>query len=401
MNFVHTLGGRLKSRPADDTARPITPEESDFISLARIVMIVALVFHHVFSLPGSEFDPRNAIDPNTAHIADYLNSMIHWIAMASVPCLSVISGYLFFKRSRIAYLSLLHRRFFTVVLPSIAWTTFWFFFAYLIFIWGQGTGYFRWIDYGFEQIGPELYLDGALGISRLPYAYQFWFVHDLVLTFILTPVIGWFTARAPWILLAVLGSVWALNIDVNPFFSINVLFFFSLGSVSATTRFDLSWSIHLVKRLRWIVSVSFVAVLLGRMFKDHHDVLGSYLYLCLLRGAGLLAVILLISSLTLRNNFWLRVLRYLSPFSFFVFAFHYPTLEFIKAAARKFPGFDSEMGMIAMFFMVPLTCVVISLTVAVTLRWLFPRIFSFINGGRATGEKSPGYASQSAVAPAG
>ncbi|WP_193161093.1 acyltransferase family protein [Microbulbifer hainanensis] len=383
MNIFGLVGERASSQSVQEIKRYISREESDFIALARIVMIIALVFHHVFTLPGSDFYPRHGIDPSTAHIADYLNSIVHWTAMAAVPCLSVISGYLFFRRQRVNYFELLHRRITTVVLPSIAWTSFWFFFAFLTHVWGENNGHFEWVDYDFDTIGPGLYLDGALGISRLPYAYQFWFVHDLVLTFALCPVIGWLTARAPWVLLMGLGLIWIFHVDIYPFFSPNVLLFFSVGAVAATTRFDFDWALRVLRPFRWVIGLSFVALLLGRMFQDSHRVLASYRYLCLLRGTGLLTFILLMSSLTLRDNLVLRVLRYLSPFSFFIFAFHFPTLGFIKDVIFKIPGFDSEIGMLVFFLVLPVSCVAISMVAALSLRWLSPSLFAFVNGGRA------------------
>ena len=350
-------------------------------------MIIGLVFHHVFTLPGSEFHPRHGIDPSAAYFADYLNGMIHWMTMAAVPCLSVISGYLFFKREKINYSDLLHRRITTVVLPSIAWTSFWFFFAYLTHIWGESRGLFEWLDYDFEKIGPALYVNGAIGVHRLPYAYQFWFVHDLVLTFALCPIIGWLTVRVPWLLPVALIPVWLLDPDIYPFFSPNVLFFFTIGVFAATTRFDLAWLLSFLKPFRWVLGAAFIILVLGRIFQDYHRVLGSYLYLCVLRVFGLLSFVTLMGSLTLHKNNLLSTLRYLSPFSFFIFAFHYPAIEFIRAAIIQLPGQKTEIGILISFFALPLSCVAISIAAAVSLRWLSPQLFSFINGGRAGRDK--------------
>ncbi|WP_226702514.1 acyltransferase family protein [Microbulbifer elongatus] len=381
MSIFGSVVNRANAQSVQETRRHISREESDFIVLSRIVMIIGLVFHHVFTLTGSEFYPRHAIDPSTAHIADYLNSLIHWMAMAAVPCLSVISGYLFFRREVVNYFQLLHRRITTVLLPSIAWSSFWFFLAYLAYIWGARNGHFGWLDYSFNQMGPKLYLDGALGIGRLPYAIQFWFIHDLVLTFALCPVIGWLASRLPLVFLLVLGGVWGFRGEFSPFFSPNVLFFFSVGAVAATTRFDFDWVVRILSPFRWIIGVAFVSLLVGRMFQDAHSLLASYKYLCLLRAVGLLAFILLMNSLTLRDNIALRILRYLSPFSFFIFAFHYPALEFIREIVREVPGYDSEFGMLVFFFALPALCLAVSVIMAQGLRWLSPSLFMFVNGG--------------------
>ncbi|WP_428820422.1 acyltransferase family protein [Microbulbifer sp. MCCC 1A16149] len=383
MNVIQTLKTTNSDERIIRSKRHITSEESDFIALARILMISGLVFHHVFTLTGSGFYPRGGIDVNSAHVADYLNGIVHWMSMAAVPCLSVISGYLFFKRDRVNYSELLHRRITTVLLPSIAWTSFWFFVAYFAYLWGEGKGVLEWIDYDFEKIGLGLYVEGVIGISRMPFAYQFWFVHDLVLTFALCPVIGWVMTRFPWVLPIALIPIWLLDINIFPFFSPNVLFFFTVGVFAATTRFDLTWLLGYLKPLHWVLALVFIVLILGRIFQDYHRVLGSYLYLCVLRGVGLLSFIAVVGSVTLSDNRSLRLLRYLSPFSFFIFAFHYPTLEFIREVIRQVPGYDTEFGLLVSFFILPLSCISISIAAALGLRWLSPLLFTFVNGGRA------------------
>lgn len=383
MNVLRMLKITNSEQEMVRSKRYITNEESDFIALARILMISGLVFHHVFTLPGSEFYPRGGIEIGSAHVADYLNGIIHWLTMAAVPCLSVISGYLFFKRDRVNYTDLLHRRITTVLLPSIAWTSFWFFLAYFAYLWGESKGVFEWIDYDFEAIGPGLYIEGVIGINRMPFAYQFWFVHDLVLTFALSPVIGWVIARSPWVLPIALTPIWLLDINIFPFFSPNVLFFFTIGAFAATTRFDLTWLLGYLRPFRWILALVFIVLILGRIFQDYHRVLGSYLYLCVLRGVGLLSFVAMVGSLTLRDNRFLLFLRYLSPFSFFIFAFHYPTLEFIREVILQVPGYDTELGLLVSFFILPLSCIALSMAAALCLRWVSPLLFMFVNGGRA------------------
>ena len=50
-----------------------------------------------------------------------------------------------------------------------------------------------------------------IGIDRKPWAFQFWFVHDLILTLLLSPAIDWLLRRfGGWFVAAIL-VVWVIG----------------------------------------------------------------------------------------------------------------------------------------------------------------------------------------------
>ena len=72
--------------------------ESRFISAARPLMIFGLVWHHLFEIPGSTHSPRVSLQGVTHFVPEMLNTYVHMAMMTAVPVLSVISGFLFFRR---------------------------------------------------------------------------------------------------------------------------------------------------------------------------------------------------------------------------------------------------------------------------------------------------------------
>lgn len=364
--------------------REISEADSRFIALSRVVMIISLVYHHLFQLPGSEFYPRDSLNVATAHIADYLNAVIHWSSMTAVPLLSIISGYLFFhrRRSNVNYFHLLHRRISTVLLPSVAWTSAWFLVVLLYFLWAQPYGLADWIGFDFERWNARHYLNGALGLTTNPLAYQFWFIHDLILTFVLTPVIGFCAGRFPVLFSVLLIPGWILGFVLPPFFSNNVLFFFSLGAIMATNRIGLGHVYEQLQEQRWLIYSGFCLLLLGRIFHDVLPVLGSESYLCLLRLAGVMTAFILLYPLAQKETKVIGLLITLSALSFFIFAFHLPTLDLLKFLASRLSFSGTEMGVLASLLLLPPLCIVLSVAIAYGIRWLSPPLFLFINGGR-------------------
>ena len=97
--------------------------ESIFIAQMRIIMIMLLVFHHMFEVPGSGFYPRESLPLDGGSIANTINSFMHWLGMSAVPVLSIISGFLFFRNAPPDFKKLLGRRVSTEWLQSLTLTS--------------------------------------------------------------------------------------------------------------------------------------------------------------------------------------------------------------------------------------------------------------------------------------
>ena len=88
----------------------LTRHETDFIGSTRLLMICGLVFHHLFEIPGSTHSPRLSVEGVEHFVPEFINAFFHMAFMTAVPLLSVISGFLFFNRSRLDYRTLFVRR---------------------------------------------------------------------------------------------------------------------------------------------------------------------------------------------------------------------------------------------------------------------------------------------------
>ena len=374
-----------------------TRMESEFISMTRILMIVGLTFHHMFSIPGSAFFPRAPIQNYTHFVPDLINGFFHMAFMAAVPALSVISGFLFFRRARLDFVSLLKARFLTVALPAWLWASLWLLLAYGLYRLGRESGAFGWLNYGFVAFGPMVLINGIFGYDKLPFALQFWFVHDLILTLVLTPLIYRLLLAGKELFLLVLLLVWLSGFIPPLFYSLNVLFFFSLGAYLGLPHGPRLQSVLLqLERFGGYVAPVFVLALLLRLFAHEVPGLSSLIsgdiYLCLLRLLGVVSFAYMVCMLARKDGALKRLLIRCSGYSFFVFAAHYPLLLFVAGFAVRLPGHESAAGYFLMWLLIPLLTVLLCITAAKALERLAPPLFRLLNGGRSGHEAQQRFA---------
>lgn len=85
------------------------------------------------------------------------------------------------------------------------------------------------IAYDVGDLDVGMVVNALIGVTRHPINFQFWFLSDLLLTILLSPLIAFALTRAPAITLLGLFFVWIGDFSPGIFFRTDVLFFFALG----------------------------------------------------------------------------------------------------------------------------------------------------------------------------
>ena len=79
------------------------------------------------------------------------------------------------------------------------------------------------------------------------------------------------------------------------------------------------------------------------------------------------------------NKKVVKTLAKLGSYSFFIYLFHEPTFNIIKKLGIKFVG-CSEPALIVLCFLCPFLMAAISITVAILLQKIMPKVYSIIVG---------------------
>jgi surface polysaccharide O-acyltransferase-like enzyme len=289
-----------------------------------------------------------------------------------------MSGYFFFLGftwSWRAFAQKLAGRVKTLLLPFLFWTGF----VVAIRFLGQSIPAVRAYFTGEGALLAELPLydlaNALFGFTRAPEAYHFWFIRDLMVLMLFSPllVLCLRTFALPFLL-----SLFSLWISGNwPLYTPDVVgvLFFSLGGYLAMRGTSLFF---LDKYGPWFV-VLYVPLLLV-------DVIWytAPFNLCLHRCGiviGLVAILYASKRVPAGSPLQHTLLR-LCGASFFVYAAHEPLLGIVRTLAFQFFPLDQPYTMVLLYLFVPLAVIVVLVALHVILRVVVPRALRLVTGGR-------------------
>ncbi|MGH6926970.1 MAG: acyltransferase family protein, partial [Dongiaceae bacterium] len=217
-------------------ARTLSAQElSQTISFARISLIVGLVFLHYQEYPNSKVSPFQGLDVTQHQFATFANSFVLFFFFSVVPLLSMVSGWLFFSfAEEDATRALIHRmrrRFFSLYLPLVFWNALFLALLVGLFIHEPGYPLFDDLNIRFDSASGLDYVNAVFGITDHPVGFQFWFVRDLFVTALVSPLLWLMLRRAAYLGLVLLGLAWLAGNDLIIFFRSDVVFFFYLGAL--------------------------------------------------------------------------------------------------------------------------------------------------------------------------
>ena len=376
---------------------------SQTITLLRLPLTVFVVFIHYnmgvrgFPLHGETYglDAPVWFRLVTALFSDVL-------PRTAVPLFYIISGYLFFRGGSFdtdAYRRKLRTRASTLLVPYLLWNSI----AVLVQLShrlpllssvfpGAHLTEVRltplrllrtFADHYWNRgilVTPEV--DGM--VSELPYPADvpLWYVRDLMLMVLLSPVVWWLVRRSGRWLSVTLGAIWYLRPVMFPTWGegwgtmlLDAAFFFSWGSYHAICGGSP------VKETckPWPVVLIYLPIACADALTKGWE------YSILIHRAGILvgivAVVCIAARLSERGR--CGAAASLSGGSFLVFALHTLVMDDIGKALFTALHLSPSAGtLLLLYFIVPTTTILFCLGVYLALRPLFPSLCRLLTGGR-------------------
>ncbi|MBL6079503.1 acyltransferase family protein [Belnapia sp. T18] len=378
----------LSGRPVAqaEASRSLPASLPTTIEVARVVLVIGLVFLHYFSFPNSRVSPFTGFDPDQHSFATFVNSFILLFFFSAVPLLSTISGWLFFGLTDHPLQTIARRmrgRIVSLLLPLITWSLATIATGFVLHAIAPTTGLLGEFRFDFDE--PSLFglLDGIFGLTGLPTAFQFWFVRDLFLSVLVSPLLWLILRHAPLAGVAVLGASWVCDFTFGIFIRTDVLFFFFLGGFARMRQVPLNISWSTTKVLLVSYALLMAARALAPLWLDpttppHEDMLD--LATRLARPLGVVACwgLCLRLATTQLGGFFARY----GGFAFFLHASHFPIIIFVKYLLWSLVPAETDTWMLAHYAAsVAVTVSVAALGAAVIFR-LSPSLYAFLAGGR-------------------
>ncbi|WP_223584209.1 acyltransferase family protein [Sphingobacterium sp. GVS05A] len=361
--------------------------QSKVIDFLRFPLIVGVVFIH------TDFSDIVMAGVKQISFVNYpIFSRIFFlfskvIFEACVPLFFFISGFLFFYKtagfSREIYLQKLKNRIRSLLVPYIFWNLLIILFLMLAQTFLSGslvsgrnkliTDYslldWLWSFWDTSHVNP-------LTKKTLPINSPFWFIRDLMVVVLFSPLIYILIKKLRAYAVIMLGLLWIFN----PFFylpglSIVSFFFFTAGAYFSIHKMNF---VEVLKPMLFALAPLYILIVAMALY-----FIGtgwwSYLY-C----AGV--IVGLLFAITVSTYFIERGKWHLNPFltngSFFIYAYHRLPLVFVIKILFKWLHPRSDGVLLLLYLACPAIVILLGLLIYSLLRQWLPRFTAVISGGR-------------------
>jgi surface polysaccharide O-acyltransferase-like enzyme len=360
--------------------------QSKVIDFLRFPLIVGVLFIHngsaTVSISGEELGNSGYMPLH--HFCSDLFSQI--LGRVAVPLFFFISGFLFFLKTpylgKKEYFQKLRARTKTLLIPYLFWNLLYLAFLFLAFS-IPALGLSKWINrmseitaFDFQYMLTSLW--GLPSRGMYPIVYQFWFIRDLMVVVVLSPIIYLFVKKAKIYGIFLLGVLWFFNCGfVITGISSVAIFFFTAGAWFGINKQNMVEQMGHIKSLSFIV---YPVLVVADLLTKEYMLVNPYVH----KMGIVFGVIFLfnLSSFLLYTN-KITVNKFLSTASFFVFAVHEmwllsPIRKVVFVVLK--PSTDVELAIL--YFVNVIIVISIALLLYYLLRKFLPRFTKIITGGR-------------------
>lgn len=356
--------------------------QSKVISFLRFPLIVGVVLIHtqISEINGIKGDmsaphPFGGIYPLYESVL-YLFAQI--LARVAVPLFFFFSGFLFFYKlegfTKGIYWNKIKKRVRTLFVPYIFWNI-----MFVLFYNVSGKLFSgatkSFIGEGFSM-GDWVMIFWNYNDAGMPVSYQFWFIRDLIVVVLFSPVIYWLTKRLGCFFSLFLGILWLLGwwFDIVGF-SISAFFFFTLGAYFSIVKKNF---VELVKAYVLPLGVLYTIFVAITFCTREFEWVGYAKQISIILGV---AFVIALSAVYISKGEW-KVNKFLSESSFFIYAYHIIALPIIIRVLRLIIPFNSDLLVAFLYFLWAGIAVAVGLIIYWGLKRWLPRITAIITGGR-------------------
>ena len=338
-------------------------------NLVAIIMIIAI--HYSTS--------DHAVENGTVGGWNYLAQefLTNGLARSGVPYFALLSGFFLFSQftELKSYGKLLRSRFYTLLIPYLLAATIIFLSIALAKLLRGNTSFFT-----VKTV--------IRGIFITPLSGQFWFLRDLCILVVISPLLLPKRRILHYTLGLILFLLWLLDLQIMPMFgdwyiiNVETLFFFYLGGQLAQRREILDGIVNASAKSIVLTSLLLFIILATRITIDPTiDVwyvpVKKYTFLSLFLYKATIAIgiicLIQVSALFSENI----KLIYLSGLSFFAFLFHLAPLSFLVLKVSD-TIVTKDFGFYISFPLATVTVV----TLAHLMATKAPRLYGILCGGR-------------------
>lgn len=343
--------------------------------VSSLCIIIVLYIHSFNGYVNYNGSVHFLISPTLSFIE---NLVSHGVGLSAVPLFFAISGYLFFLNAKPTWTFFKNKcesRFKTLVIPYVLWLSV----SFGVFVVLQSIPIFS--NFFFEKKIVDFSCSDFINKTVIsPLCYQFWYIRDLIIFVVCSPVIYFILQKTKWASIVLLFLFWNSNC-LFPLISTEGLLLFLFGAWLALNKKTFFYSRISSDRAIAIVLL-YLCVLVawtGRhVFFDQ-----NFVFFGLLRNICLLIGVLFLWIITdYLSTLWsFNLIAKICTRTFFIFAIHEPMLTIIKKLTFLITGTNS-VGLFLTYIFNPIIVILIALYLSNILEKIMPKLYSVLVGGR-------------------
>ena len=353
---------------------------SKTITFLRLPLIIAVVFIHT-NLDKVNIGGKFLISQGQFPLHDMLNQLLsEEFARIAVPLFFFMSGFLFFRQSEFSlsvYKAKLKKRIHTLLIPYVFWNIV---VLFLIFL---TQTFLSSMTSGMSKLITEYTLSDWFRVfwnhkDNMPVCYQFWFIRDLMVVILCSPLVYGIVSYGKVASIVFLGILWCFDIWFDVIgLNIAAFFFFSFGAWFAVSKNNF---IVKFKPFRMSFSFLYLLIVVADIFCKNNELH----HLSFLHNLGIIFGLIAVISWTAYGieRQKLKCSTWLAGSSFFIYAYHGMPIAFLNKYWVKQIQPASELTMILGYLILPFVVVGFGLVLYYFMQKFFPRFTSFITGGR-------------------
>lgn len=360
--------------------------QSRVVDWLRFPLIVLVAYIHYY---GPEIQPKEAI--GTAIYNYLMILMSHVISRSAVPAFFLISGFYFFSKSDVnmnIYKKKLRKRLLTIVLPYVLWISLFILLTTVIKLAGcliKGNsldGIFQffhdngWLNMYWSSNDWAGRVDwaGTLHYNTSPVLVHFWYLRDLIVLFLLSPLLyGLINRFGLWFLSLLLFC------DISGFVPyMTGSLYFSTGAYLAINNKSM---IVITQKHKTMFYLSAIVLLPFMVYYDgRYTDVGNILY-------PIWVFVLLVSYFNIATAIvsrgWLRQPTSMPKSSFFIYCLHAMlVMSYCGWFMMKIIPSDNWFLASLRYMLVPLLCVAICYIIFILMNRYTPKLLSILTGQR-------------------
>ena len=377
--------------------------QSATIDLLRFPLAIMVIFIHMNP------DVINLVDADFSLISEHglynVTGILlsHVLTHIAVPTFYFISGFLFFfnfqEWSWDGYKKKLYRRIKTLFVPYLLWNAVPFLLAALSMLAGvvikgnpiEGVQTFiteknwhifydcnEWGTTRVNWLGENLRMTG-------PYDLPLWFLRDLIVVTILTPIIYYATKKFGLFIISILFVAYISRIwTLLPGFSITAFFYFSTGAYFALNKVNI---IHFVDKYKLLfIPLCVILLVATTIYDGMNTVIGQNIY-PLFVCTGVYTVFYVASRCIAKYN--VKPNKLLVSSCFFIYAIHgvgFPLIGSPLSLTRRLlhyvipgnTGFEESLC----YLISPIATAFLCVFLLMIARRLFPKLTLYFSGNK-------------------